>query len=127
MVLRRERSRLNRTEVAEAEREALFLNIGRIRGADFARRWFEGLIDATDQIVEFPGPRSFPSAHAESERRREEIRYRIYGGPDKRRALPVSCHIFFALLDARQGEDSGRVLVLRVIASMREETAEMLA
>lgn len=55
------------SDVAEAEREALFLNVGKARGADYARRWWEGLLTATEGIAEFPGPRSFPRNGPESD------------------------------------------------------------
>ena len=114
------------TDVAEAEREALFLNFGKARGPEYARRWLAGLIDATDAIATFPGPRSFSPSVSESERRREEIRYHIYGGPDRKYSSTVSCHVFFAVFDARQGEESGRILILRVVRSIAEVTSELL-
>jgi plasmid stabilization system protein ParE len=114
------------TDVAEGERESLFLNVGKARGPDYARRWLTSLVDTTDAIAEFPGPRSFPQSHPESERRREEVRYRIYGGPDKKTTLSVSCHIFFAIFDPRQGEESGRILILRIIGSQTEATSQLL-
>lgn len=114
------------TDVADGEREALFLNIGKARGPDYARRWLTSLVDTTDAIAEFPGPRSFPQSHTESERRREEVRYRIYGGPDKKSVSSISCHIFFAIFDARQGEESGRILILRIVGSLTETASQLL-
>lgn len=117
---------LSQTEPAEAEREALFLNVNQNRGPEYAERWYAGLLKTIRTIAEFPGPRSFPSSFTESERRREEIRYRIYAGPDKKNAPSVSCHVFFAVFDARQGEESGRVLILRVVRFVGETASELL-
>lgn len=114
------------TEPAEAEKEALFLSINERRGPEYAERWYAGLIRAIRTLAEFPGPRSFPPSIPESERRREDIRYRIYGGPDRKAQASVSCHVFFTVFDARQGEESGRILILRVVRSVTESTSELL-
>ena len=113
-------------EPAEAEKEALFLRINERRGPEYAERWYAGLLLSIRALAEFPGPRSFPPSILESGRRREEIRYRIYGGPDKKAQVSVSCHVFFAVFDPRQGEDSGRILILRVVRSVSESTSELL-
>ena len=64
------------TDVAEGEREALFLNIGKARGPDYARRWLT--------------------------------------------------RFFFAIFDVWQGEESGRILILRIIASQTEAVSQLL-
>ena len=110
---------------AHAERDTLFLRVGQRRGADYARRWWDGLLKATDSIAEFPGPRSYPRSIEESERRRADVRVRLYHGPDKKPSPSVACHIFFALYDPQQGEDAGRVIVLRVIGAGTQEAQEV--
>ena len=106
------------TDLAHAERDALFLTIGRARGADYARRWWDGLLKATDGIVEFPGPRSFPMNIAESERRRVEVRVRLYRGPDRQNPEWIPCTILFAVYDpTQQDPDIGKVLVLRYVGA----------
>jgi plasmid stabilization system protein ParE len=114
------------TEPAEAEKEACFLRINHLRGPAYAKQWYAGLLAAIRVLGEFPGPRSFPQSHTESERRREEVRYRIYGGPNTKATLSVSCHIFFAIFDARQGEESGRILILRIVGSQTETASQLL-
>ena len=114
------------TDRAHDERDALFLRVGQRRGVDFARRWWDGLLKATDGIAEFPGPRSYPRSVEESERRRADVRVRLYRGPDKKPTASVACHIFFALYDPQQGEDVGRVIVLRVIGAGTQEAQEVL-
>ena len=114
------------SDVAHAERNDLFLKIGHDRGADYARRWWSGLLLATDGLAEFPGPRSFPLCFAESERRRAEVRYRNYGGSDKRASLSTSCHVFFAVYDPTQGEEAGRLIVLRVIGARTQAAGDVL-
>jgi plasmid stabilization system protein ParE len=111
---------------AHTERDTLFLRVGQRRGADYARRWWDGLLKTTDSLAEFPGPRSYPRSIEESECRRAEVRVRLYGGPDKKSSPTVSCHIFFALYDPQQGEDLGRVIVLRVIGAGTQEAQDVL-
>jgi plasmid stabilization system protein ParE len=114
------------SDVASKERSDMFLELGRKRGVDYARRWWSGLLAATDGIAPFPGPRSLPSCTAESERRRAEVRYRTYGGPDKRASTSASCHIFFAVYDPWQGDAVGRLIILRVVGARTQAAADIL-
>ena len=117
---------LHLTDLAHAERDALFLTIGRVRGADYARRWWEGLLKVTDGIIEFPGPRSFTMNVAESERRRVEVRMRLYRGPDRKNPEWVSCTIVFSVYDpTQQDPDSGQVRVLRYVAAKTLQAQEL--
>jgi hypothetical protein len=54
------------------------------------------------------------------------VRYRTYKGPDKKPAPSVACHIFFALYDPTQGEEKGRVLVLRVVGTRTQAASDVL-
>lgn len=112
------------TDLAHAERDELFLAIGRMRGAEYARRWWDGLLVATDGIAEFPGPRSFPLNSSESERRRAEVRTCLYRGPDRKAPDWVWCKIVFAIYDpTQQDPEIGRVRVLRYV-SAKSQTAQ---
>lgn len=103
------------TDIAEAEREALFLSIGRQRGPEYARRWLDRLVQATEAITTFPGPRSFPGNTPESERRRAEVRTRLYHGPDRQNSPAVACKIVFSVYDPTQQDEFGQVRILRYL------------
>ncbi|WP_184193804.1 type II toxin-antitoxin system RelE/ParE family toxin [Armatimonas rosea] len=115
-----------RTERAEIDIDQLASRVARLRGPEYVGRWDEGLSVAIDSLADFPGPRSFPRNIEESERRRAEVRVRLYNGPDKKPATSVACHIFFALYDPTQGEETGRVLVLRVIGTRTQAASDVL-
>ena len=103
------------TDIADAEREALFLSIGRQRGPEYARRWLDSLVDATNAIITFPGPRSFPINPYESERRRAEVRTRLYRGPNHLNPVSVACKIVFSAYDPTQQQETGQVRILRYL------------
>ena len=125
---------VTRKETIEAEVDLLLARVARLRGVDYATRWDEGLSVAIESLGDFPGPRSFPRVIGESERRRADVRMRLYSGPDKKPAPSVACHIVFALYDPVQGEASelhpdeteGRVLVLRVIGTRTQAASDVL-
>ena len=103
----------------------LLARVARLRGPDYAARWDEGLSVAIESLGDFPGPRSFPRAVQESEKRRADIRMRLYSGPDKKPTPSVACHVVFALYDPVQEETEGRVLVLRVIGTRTQDASDV--
>jgi plasmid stabilization system protein ParE len=117
---------VTRKETIEAEVDLLLARVARLRGVDYATRWDEGLSVAIESLGDFPGPRSFPRVIGESERRRADVRMRLYSGPDKKPAPSVACHIIFALYDPVQDETEGRVLVLRVIGTRTQAAGDVL-
>lgn len=110
----------------ELDIDQLTSRVARLRGPDYVARWDEGLSVAIESLADFPGPRSFPQSIAESERRRAEVRYRTYSGPDKKPAPSVACYIFFAVYDPRQGEEAGRVRIVRVIGTRTQAAGDVL-
>lgn len=117
---------VSKVERVELDIDLLATRVARLRGPDYVARWDEGLSVAIESLADFPGPRSFPQSIEESERRRAEVRYRIYSGPDKKPAPSVACHIFFAVYDPRQGEEAGNVVVLRVIGTRTQAASDVL-
>ena len=117
---------VSKSEAVELEIDKLLFRVTNLRGPDYASRWYEALLVAIDSLADFPGPRSFPQSIEESERRRAEVRYRTYNGPDKKPVPSVARHIFFALYDPTQGEEMGRVLVLRVIGTRTQAASDVL-
>lgn len=116
------------TDVAHAERDVLFLTIGQARGAEYARRWWDGMLSATDGIAEFPGPRSFPKNGPESERRRAEVRTRLYRGPDRKNPEWVGCKIVFSIYDpTQQDPDAGQVRILRYVGVKTKSAQEIMS
>nr|WP_309695383.1 hypothetical protein [Armatimonas sp.] len=115
-----------RNEEVEIDIDNLASRVARLRGPDYAARWDEGLSVAMDSLADFPGPRSYPQNVPESERRRAEVRMRLYSGPDKKPAPSMSCHIVFAVYDPRQGEEEGRVRVLAVIGTRTQDASDVL-
>jgi plasmid stabilization system protein ParE len=113
-------------EEVEIDIDNLASRVARLRGPDYAARWDEGLSVAMDSLADFPGPRSYPQNIAESERRRAEVRMRLYSGPDKKPAPSVACHIVFAVYDPRQGEEEGRVRILAVIGTRTQAAGDVL-
>jgi plasmid stabilization system protein ParE len=109
------------TDIADAEREALFLSIGRQRGPEYARRWLDSLVDATNAILMFPGPRSCPTNSYESERRRAEVRTRLYRGPDSQNPAAVACKIVFSVYDPTQQQETGQVRILRYLKAQGQD------
>ena len=117
---------VSKSEAVELEIDKLLFRVAELRGPDYASRWYDALLVAIDSLADFPGPRSYPRSIEESERRRAEVRYRTYNGPDKKPAPSVACHIFFALYDPTQGEETGRVLILRVIGTRTQAASDVL-
>ena len=115
-----------RSEEVEIDIDTLASRVARLRGPDYAARWDEGLSVAMESLGDFPGPRSYPLNVAESERRRAEVRMRLYSGPDKKPAPSLACHIVFAVYDPRQGEEEGRVRVLAVIGTRTQAAGDVL-
>lgn len=115
-----------RNEEVEIDIDNLASRVARLRGPDYAARWDEGLSLAMDSLADFPGPRSYPRNIPDSERRRAEVRMRLYGGPDKKSAPSVACHIVFAVYDPRQGEEEGRVRVLAVVGTRTQAAGDVL-
>ena len=115
-----------KNEEIELDIDLLTSRVARLRGPDYVARWDEGLSVAIESLADFPGPRSFPQSIEESERRRVEVRCRIYGGPDKKPMPSVTCHIFFAVYDPAQGEEAGRVRILRVLGAGTEAAGDVL-
>ena len=109
------------SDLAEAERETLFLSIGRQRGPEYARRWLDSLVDVTNAIVAFPGPRSHPRNSSESERRRAEVRTRLYRGPDRQNPSTVACKIVFSIYDPTQQQETGQVRILRYLKAQGQD------
>lgn len=109
------------TDIADAEREALFLSIGRQRGPEYARRWLDSLVDATNAIGLFPGPRSFPMNIYESERRRAEVRTCLYPGPNRQNPPSVACKVIFAVYDPTQLEETGQIRILRYLKAQGQD------
>lgn len=122
-----------RGEEVEVDIDNLASRVARLRGPDYAARLDEGLSVAMESLGDFPGPRSYPLNTEESERRRAEVRMRLYSGPDRggsnRRKKPVpsvACHIVFAVYDPRQGEEEGRVRILAVIGARTRAAGDVL-
>ena len=114
---------VSKSEAVELEIDKLLFRVAELRGPDYASRWYDALLVAIDSLADFPGPRSYPRSIEESERRRAEVRYRTYNGPDKKPAPSVACHIFFALYDPTQGAILLDGVDLRDydVASLRQE------
>jgi len=117
---------VSKSEAVELEIEKLLFRVAELRGPDYASRWYDALLVAIDSLADFPGPRAYPQSIEESERRRAEVRYRTYHGPDRKPAPSATCHIFFALYDPTQGEEAGRVLVLRVVGARTQAASDVL-
>lgn len=115
-----------KNEEIELEADKLLFRVAQLRGPEYASRWYDALIVAMDSLGDFPGPRSYPQNIAESERRRAEVRMRLYSGPDKKPAPSLACHIVFAVYDPRQGEEEGRVRILAVIGARTQAAGDVL-
>lgn len=110
------------SEPAESEREKAFLRVQRLRGSEYAALWHQGLLQAIYSLPEPLGPRAWPQDLEESERRGQEVRYRLYSGPDRRRPSRLAYHLLFTLFDPAAGEEEGSVLILRVVSATAGES-----
>jgi plasmid stabilization system protein ParE len=115
------------TDRAEADIDALIISLYARQGTFYAGRWHRELLLTIDSLAEFPGPRAFPLSEAESERRRMEVRRRVYGGPDRHPLSSVSCQIIFSVSDPSQGEQQGLVQILRILRAQGQEAADILS
>jgi plasmid stabilization system protein ParE len=109
------------TDLAEQDRDGLFLSLGQRRGADYARRWLDGLVDTTNALAGFPGPRSCPLSYSESERRRAEVRTCLYPGPNRQNPPSVACKVIFAVYDPTQLEETGQIRILRYLKAQGQD------
>lgn len=106
--------RVEPTELAEAERDAVYLRLNRLFGPEYAARWLTGLMQAMNALGEFPGPRSHPRDEKTSERLRVGVRRMLYHGPGKRRS-GTPYRVLFTINEPAPGENEGVVRVLRIL------------
>lgn len=111
------------TDRAIAERHQASRDIVDSHGKEFAQKWLAGLIAAIRGLGEIPGPRAWRRSEAEGERRRMEVRVRIYGGPGRKPSRAVSYCIVYSVHDPAPGETEGLVQILRVVHVATEEAA----
>jgi plasmid stabilization system protein ParE len=106
--------RVETSEAAEAEAEALYLWILR-RAPERAAAWYEGLLAAVASLADFP--RRCPLAR-ENHRFDREIRQLVYGRGG------AACRILFTIIDPDVGEDDFVVRILHVRHAAQRDLGE---
>ena len=84
------------SDPADADLEQLSLSYNR-RDSDYAARWEDGLSQALQDLLDFPGPLSHARDEEASVHYGREVRRMLYYGPTKRRTgIPI--RVLFTLL-----------------------------
>ena len=118
------RYRIEESDIAEADREAVFLWLMTTVGPDYADAWHRGLLASIQQIVEFPGPLSYPVVRPKTEEQWEVRRLLYYGPKGRRSRNQPRYRVLFALIE--MGEDEAVVRVLRLLHGAQQAMEERL-
>ena len=98
------------TDPAQAEADAIYLQLSESLGLDFAFRWYEGLLLAANKLSFLP--RANPIA-PENDEYDVEVRRLIYSGPSKRRSGQVY-RLLFYIIEPQQDEAEGVIRIMHV-------------
>lgn len=114
------RYRIEEADLAEADREDAFFWLLSTIGPEYADAWHRELLQAIQQLAEFPGPRAHPVVRPATGER-PEIRRMLYHGPRGRRSRTQTRYrVLFTIITPAQGEGEGVIRVLRVLHGARQ-------
>lgn len=103
--------RIQITDVADAEMDALALWLAGKTSAEHAAHWYDGLIDAIGGLAEQP---RLHAVARENDQYGVEVRRLLYRGPGKGRRSGTPYRVLFHVIEPAEGEAEGIVRVLHL-------------